>query len=131
MSGAASSVLVDTSVWVDHFRRRNDGLVHLLTLDLALSHPMVVTELACGTPPAPRARTLADVATLPQARQAGHDEVRILIEREQLYGLGCGLVDLTLLASTLMTQGARLWTLDTRLARLAQRFNIAYQALQH
>jgi hypothetical protein len=65
-----TGVLIDTSVWVDHFRHRNDVLVELLTLDLALSHPMIVTELACGTPPAPRTRTLSDIATLPQTRQA-------------------------------------------------------------
>ena len=121
-----SGVLIDTSVWVDHFRRRNDILVNLLTLDMALTHPMVVTELACGTPPAPRPRTLSDIATLPHTRQASLVEVRDMIEREQLYGLGCALVDLTLLASTLLTPGSRLWTLDTRLVRLAERFNIAY-----
>jgi predicted nucleic acid-binding protein len=122
-----NGVLVDTSVWVDHFRKRNEDLVHLLTLDLVLSHPLVVTELACGTPPAPRARTLADVATLPQARQATLDEVRDFIEREQLYGLGCGVVDLALLAATLLTPGSRLWSLDRRLAQLAQRFGVAFR----
>lgn len=124
-------VLVDTSVWVDHFRRRNEALVDLLSLDLALTHPMVVTELACGTPPAPRARTLTDIAALSQTRQASLDEVRELIEREQLYGLGCGLVDLALLASALLTPGARLWTQDKRLAQLATRFGIAYQPARH
>jgi predicted nucleic acid-binding protein len=124
-------VLVDTSVWVDHFRNRNENLVSLLTLDLALSHPLIVTELACGTPPAPRSRTLADIATLPQARQATLDEVRNFIEREKLYGLGCGVVDLALLASTLLTPGSRLWSLDRRLAELAQRFDVAFRpALQ-
>jgi predicted nucleic acid-binding protein len=122
-----NSVLVDTSVWVDHFRNRNEDLVGLLTLDLVLSHPLIVTELACGTPPAPRSRTLADIATLPQARQATLDEVRSFIEREQLYGLGCGVVDLALLASTLLTPGSRLWSLDKRLAQLAQRFGVAFQ----
>ena len=122
-----NSVLVDTSIWVDHFRNRNEDLVSLLTLDLVLSHPLIVTELACGTPPAPRSRTLADVAILPQARQATLDEVRAFIEREQLYGLGCGVVDLALLASTLLTPGARLWSLDRRLEQLAQRFGVAYQ----
>lgn len=125
------SVLIDTSVWVDHFRRRNESLVHLLTLDLALTHPMIVTELACGTPPAPRTRTLDDIATLPQARQAKLHEVRELIEREQLFGLGCGLVDLTLLTSTLLTPGSQLWTLDKRLLQLAERFGIAYQPTRH
>lgn len=40
-----NAVLVDTSVWVDHFQRHNETLVDLLSLDLALSHPMVVAEL--------------------------------------------------------------------------------------
>jgi hypothetical protein len=122
-----NGVLVDTSVWVDHFRNRNEDLVNLLTLDMVLSHPLIVTELACGTPPAPRSRTLADVATLAQARQATQDEVRGFIEREQLYGLGCGVVDLALLASTLLTPGSRLWSLDRRLAQLAQRFGVAFR----
>lgn len=121
-----NGVLVDTSVWVDHFRRHNDILANLLTLDMALTHPMVITELACGTPPAPRARTLADIAVLPQTRQATLSEVRELIERERLYGLGCGLVDLTLLASTLLTPTSQLWTKDDRLRKLAERFDIAY-----
>jgi len=126
-----NGVLVDTSVWVDHFRRSNENLVDLLSLDMAITHPMVVTELACGTPPAPRARTLADIGTLAQARQASLPEVRERIERERLFGPGCGLVDLTLLASTMLTTGARLWTLDHRLHQLAERFHIAYLPIRH
>lgn len=45
---------------------------------------MVVTELACGTPPAPRKRTLTDIALLPLTRQATLNEVRELVEREKL-----------------------------------------------
>jgi hypothetical protein len=71
-----NGVLVDTSVWVDHFRNRNEDLVNLVTPDLVLSHPLIVTVLACGAPPEPRPRTLADVATLIQACQATPDEVR-------------------------------------------------------
>ena len=121
-----NGVLIDTSVWVDHFRYRNDTLVELLGQDLALSHPMIVTELACGTPPAPRSRTLSDIGMLPQTRQATLGEVRELIERERLYGLGCGLVDLALLASTLLTPGSRLWSQDKRLAQLAQQFGVDF-----
>lgn len=126
-----NDVLVDTSVWVDHFRHVNASLVDLLSLDLAMTHPMVVTELACGTPPALRERTLADIAALPQSRQASLAEVRELIEREKLFGLGCGLVDLTLLGSAMLTTGARLWTLDQRLRRLAERFQVAYLPARH
>lgn len=124
-------VLIDTSVWVDHFRQRNEALVNLLNLDLALTHPMVLVELACGTPPAPRVQTLKDIGLLQQTQQAGLYEVMEFIEREKLYGLGCGLVDMVLLASTLITPGAELWTLDRRLAELAERFGVMHQSALH
>ena len=125
------SVLIDTSVWADHFRQRNAALVDLVVLDQALTHPMVVAELSCGTPPAPRERTLADIGLLRVANQAGLDEVIAMIERDKLFGLGCGLVDLVLLASTRITPGARLWTLDKRLVGLAQRFGVAHPTGVH
>ncbi len=125
-----TGLLVDTSVWVDHFRRRNDELTRWLMQDAVLTHPWVLGELACGTPPA-RAQTLADLAALQPAKVATVDEVIVFVEREQLYGLGCGLVDLGLLASTLITPGARLWTLDRRLASLAERFCVAHPAAVH
>lgn len=120
------NVLVDTSVWVDHFRNRNPGLITLLLSDRVLVHPMVVAELTCGTPPSPRSRTLADLRMLQPANRAGLEEVLEFVERERLYGLGCGVVDMTLLASTLITPQARLWTLDKRLAKLAHRFDVQY-----
>ena len=120
------TVLVDTSVWVDHFRRPNAVLAELLALDQVLTHPLVVGELACGTPPEPRLRALSDMALLLPADQAAPDEMRDFIEREALFGLGCGLIDLTLLASTLLTPSAQLWTLDKRLASLAARFGVGF-----
>lgn len=125
------NVLVDTSVWVDHFRRGNAALVALLQADLALTHPMVLLELACGTPPQPRQRTLGDIAQLQSSQQASQREVLELIEREKLYGQGCGLVDMVLLASTLITPAAQLWTLDQRLAALAARFGVAHAPVIH
>ena len=125
------SVLIDTSVWVDHFRRRNDRLVELIVMDQALTHPLIVGELACGTPPAPRLQTLADIALLQVATPASVPETMDFIEREKLYGLGCGWVDLTLLASTLITPGAILWTRDKRLAALAERFEVGRQTPFH
>ena len=124
-------VLIDTSVWVAHFQRRNEALVNLLNADLALTHPMVQCELACGTPPAPCAQTLQDIGFLQQSQQASLREVMDFIERESLYGLGCGLVDLVLLASTLITPDAVLWTLDKRLAALCERFAVLHRAAMH
>ncbi|KXW57070.1 type II toxin-antitoxin system VapC family toxin [Ferrovum myxofaciens] len=125
------SVLIDTSVWIDHFRNGNDALIDLIGLDLALTHPMVILEIACGTPPAPRIQTLDNLGLLQPCNQASMREVMEFIEREKLYGLGCGLVDMTLLASTLITPGAELWTLDKRLADLAGRFGVAHRPTLH
>ena len=126
-----SGVLVDTSVWIDHFRNRNEALENLLSLDLALTHPMVIGEIACGTPPAPRTQTLGDLGLLPTTQHASLHETMALIEREAMYGMGCGFVDLILLASTLMTPGTTLWTLDKYLAKLAGRFGVAHRVAVH
>ncbi len=125
------NVLVDTSVWVDHFRSANSHLTNLIVQDRALMHPMVSAEIACGTPPAPREQTLGDMALLRQAHLASMSELMAFIEREKLCGLGCGLVDLALLASACITPDAALWTLDKRLTGLAKRMGVEYQALTH
>lgn len=123
-------VLVDTSVWVDHFRMHNDALTDLLELDVVFSHPLVLGEIACGTPPN-RIQTLTDLGSLQQAQQASVREVMDFIERERLFGAGCGLVDLMLLASALVTPGIELWTLDKRLAGLADRFGVIHRPMLH
>lgn len=123
-----NGVLVDTSVWVAHFRQAQPALADLAEREALLTHPLVRGELACGTPPR-RSEVLADLALLATPRLAGVDEVLAFIERETLYGLGCGLVDITLLASTRMTPGVLLWTLDSRLRALAERFGVAYRTM--
>jgi len=123
-------VLVDTSVWVDHFRQRNVGLVDLLALDLVMTHPLVLGDVACGTPPN-RDQTLGDLGRLQQTQQASVRETMAFIERERLFGLGCGLVDVMLLASALLTTGVELWTLDKRLCALADRFGLLHMPAMH
>ncbi len=122
------NVLVDTSVWVAHFRHANDALVSLIERDLVLGHPMVLAEIACGAPPGPREQTLGDMGLLGQAHLSNWAEVMAFIEREKLYGLGCGFVDIALLASTCITPDAALWTLDKKLMSLAGRFNVQFLA---
>ena len=91
-----NGVLVDTSVWVDHFRQRYEALVGLLERDLVLVHPLIVGELECGTPPN-RGQTLADLQSLRQSQRASTSEAMRFIERESLFGMGCGWVDVLLL----------------------------------
>jgi hypothetical protein len=93
-------------------------------------HPFVLGEIACGTPPQ-RAHTLGDLASLQVVQQLGLQELMDFIAREALFGLGCGFVDLQLLASTLITPGVELWTTDKRLSALAQRFGVLHQPARH
>ena len=123
-----AAVLADSSIWVAHFRKSNPVLQSLLEADEVLCHPLIVLELACGTPPAPRERTLGDLRKLQQAVIASTEETIELIEREQLQNLGRGGVDMSLLASVLLTPGALLWTADRNLHALAMRLDAAFRA---
>ncbi len=124
-------VLADTSVWVRHFRRADSVLQSLVSTDRVLTHPLIVLEVACGTPPAPRERTLSDLMSLQQAVVATSDETLSLIERERLFDSGCGAVDMVLLASTLLTPTALLWTDDRNLHALALRLGVAFSPAHH
>ncbi len=119
-------VLADTSIWVAHFRTANAMLQNLLINDQVLCHPLVLIELACGTPPAPRERTLAELKKLQQAAIASTDEVLSLVESHRCYDAGCGAIDVALLASVLLTPDTRLWTLDKNLFALATRLHVAF-----
>jgi predicted nucleic acid-binding protein len=120
-----TNVLVDSSVWVAHFKQPNRVLLDLLDQDRVLGHPLVLGEIACGTPPN-RANVLRDLSDLEPAEQATMDEVLEFIARQRVYGRGCGLIDLTLLASAMMTPNTLLWTLDKRLAFQADLFKVLY-----
>lgn len=123
-------VLVDTTVWVEHFRKPSPVLAALLAAEGALTHPMVLGEVACGTPPQ-RQRTLADLRSLQLPSLASLREVMAFMDGERIHGLGCGFVDMNLLISTLLTPGVELWTLDKRLNELALRFNVAHRPSLH
>lgn len=117
-------VLVDTSVWVNHFRRSDPQLAQSLIDGLVLMHPFVLGEIACGNLQK-RSDVLNDLQALPQAVSAEHSEVLHLLERHKLYASGLGWIDLHLLASALLSH-CRLWTLDSRLAAAAAAFRLRY-----
>lgn len=124
-------VLVDSSVWVQHFRKGLDGLGALLNNDRVLCHPLIVLELSCGSPPSPRKRTLQYLSALQTASIATIDEAINFVELNKLYDCGCGAVDMALLASTLLTTDAQLWTLDKKLEALAKKLKICYRPSLH
>jgi predicted nucleic acid-binding protein len=106
-------VLIDTSVWIDHLRRRNATLVGLLEQAQVWTHTFVIGELACGNL-AQRDTVLNALSALPQAPVATQDEVLAFLETHRLMGRGLGWIDVHLLASAKLGR-LPFWTLDKRL----------------
>jgi predicted nucleic acid-binding protein len=119
-------ILVDTSVWVDHFRRGDAQLVDLLERSTVIMHPFVVGEIACVSL-RDRSSILELLQDLPAAAVAEGEEVLGFIESHVLHGKGIGYVDVHLLASVALTEGAKLWTRDKRLRVVAQALGCAFQ----
>lgn len=120
-------ILVDTSVWVNHLRTADGGLAGLLDAGMVLVHPFVIGELALGNLHR-RETVLGTLRDMPCAPLASDEEVLHLIDRQALSGSGVGYVDAHLLASVRIYAGARLWTEDKRLARVATRLGLARSA---
>lgn len=121
-------ILVDTSLWVDHLGQGHSTLAELLEDGRVLGHPWVAGELALGHL-SQRREILGLLGRLPQASVATDEEVMTLVDRHRLFGLGIGYVDAQLLAATLLTGDAVLWTADRRLAAAAQRLDAAWMTV--
>jgi hypothetical protein len=111
------TVLVDSSTWIEHFRKGHPRLTELLKDGMVLMHPFILGELACGNLKK-RGEVLGVLAELPKAVEATHDETLDLMERRKLWGCGIGWVDTHLIASALLSN-CRLLTVDERLHRAA------------
>src|SRR5271154_2814130 len=109
-------ILVDTSVWIHHFRSGNARLRELLHEGEVATHPMVLGELACGDL-AKRAETLRLLKRLPRIPQAPDHLVLQSIDSRRLFGKGIGWIDAHLLTASLLAS-VPFWTLDQRLAKL-------------
>jgi hypothetical protein len=119
-------VLVDTSVWIGHFRRGESALSKLLLDGEAGLHPFVLGEIAAGNLK-DRSATLGLLASLPRASVASESEVRHLLESRRLWGAGLGWVDLHLLASAMVGEW-RLFTADKALRKDAAALGIEFRA---
>ena len=114
--------LVDTSVWLEYFKKGADPLEQLLLENRVLTHSIVIGELSCGSLKN-RNKTLGDLKLLPKAKEAESGEAIELIESHRLYGKGLGFTDIQLLASALIT-GCTLLSFDKAIHRAAKELKI-------
>jgi len=117
-------LLIDTSIWIDHIRAPDGELSAALNSGQVVVHPFVLGEIAVGSI-ANRAEVLSSIDLLPKAIVAEDREVLEMLDRHRLFGVGIGYIDAHLLASTLLTPDATLWSRDRRLSAAAVLLDIA------
>ncbi len=91
-------VLVDSSVWISHFKKADPLLIQLLAEDSVVTHPFVLQELYLGRPKGKDFifDLLETLETLPILETA---DVFSFIEKNNIVGGGIGIIDTHLLAS--------------------------------
>ena len=117
-------IIIDTSVWIDHFRAFNPAVLRLIDASEAGLHPFVLAELALGSL-RDRAATLADLTRLPVASVVSNAELLTMIEGRALYSTGLSLADAHLVASALLDEETLIWTNDRRLELVAYRLGVS------
>lgn len=117
-------VLVDTSVWITHFR---EGLPHLEQILMNASagiHPFIIGEIACGHLKN-RKEILSLLDELPKMQSIENQEILTFIDQHKLMGSGIGLIDIHILASSILSN-AYLWTFDKKLDLISKKLKINY-----
>ena len=117
-------ILVDTSIWVNHFRFTNNHLEKLLDNTEVVCHPLIIAELACGNLKN-RKEILSLLSSLPMAPEVEYDEALEFIELNELIGQGIGFIDVLLLSSSRLAE-LPIWTNDNILRHAARRLHVSY-----
>ena len=118
-------ILADTSVWIEHLRAGQTAFKTMLDRKQVSVHWVVIGELATGNLPR-RAQFLATIRLLPQAKSGLPEECIAFIEHHKLSGRGLGWSDVQLLVAARLSRH-RLWSLDARLATIAEELDVAWQ----
>jgi predicted nucleic acid-binding protein len=116
-------IIADTTIWIDHLRSSDPTLARLAAGAELLMHPFVVGELTLGSI-TKRAERLREWSDLPSAKVLRHDDILKFIESNRLFSRGIGYTDVNLLASAATSDGVHLWTRDSKLAKVADEFDV-------
>lgn len=118
-------ILADTSIWIDHLHRPEEALRKHLVAGAIRTHPLVIHELALGSI-RNREAFLESINELLRLPALTHSEFLEFVKRRALWGRGLSAVDVHLLGSVAITEGASLWTRDKRLRAAAEELGLGY-----
>ena len=113
-------ILVDSCVWINHFKCNDKTLTSLLHSNQVLIHPFVIGELVCG---GIKDKTLSLLRNLPGIQTADDNSVINFIHHHRTMSGGCSYIDMHLLLSAKLAK-KKLWTVDKKLHAVAKEFNL-------
>ena len=114
--------LIDTSVWINHFNKKDLHLIALLESDDAVIHPFILGELMCGQIPN-RNQVIHALKKIKQLDAVTPKEFEYFINEQKIYSSGLGFVDCHLLASAMIGHCA-LYTHDKTLDKFFKKTKV-------
>ena len=117
-------VLVDTNIWVQHFRATIPELVTHSHAGAVVTHSVIVGELAVGGL-RNRLQTLPELRGLTSITECTTEATLDFLERHNLFNIGLSWGDVQILA-TANINGIPIWTLDQRLHQRAYALNLSW-----
>jgi predicted nucleic acid-binding protein len=117
------SLILDTSVWIEHFKKGNQKVTHLLKTEEIVIHPFILGELTLGQfDLKTRFKILDMLNLLVKIEVDTHDEIIRFVEKNKLMGRGIGWIDCHLLFSA-VKNNLRILTFDKKLKVVADIFD--------
>lgn len=114
-------ILVDTNIWIAHFKRADPELIDLLQNDKIVTHDFILGELALGhLSKKNRLLILERMNFLRKIPTSPHNEVKTFIEKYQIIANSIGWIDVHLLHACFKSK-IDLFTRDKNLDRLARK----------
>ena len=108
--------IVDSSIWIAHFKKSDKHLISLLEADDVLVHAFVLQELYLGKPKG-KDFDFERLAKLPQLPVLTTEEFFLFCDEYKVSAKGIGCVDTHLLASAILHK-VEIYTHDKKLQRL-------------
>jgi predicted nucleic acid-binding protein len=113
-------ILVDTSVWIDHFKKKNNTLSQWILDGMVCTHPLIIQEICLGDFKQ-KTMIVDSLKHLILVPMISHQEFILFSSKHNFKKVG--VVDVHILASAILSR-CSLITSDKALALAAQKINL-------
>lgn len=119
-------VLIDTSVWIAHWKKEDKVLSQLLSDGRVVLHDFIEGEIACGNL-ALQSAFLGPFRFLIRIPVGAHSDILNFIGSHKLRSVGIGYVDVNLVYSCMVSH-CELFTYDKNLIKIGKQLKINFDS---